>query len=81
MASKSIKVIAKFNALRLAETQLSLQCDAFDTLGELEGLPDGLLEEVNAELSKIVSSLRARAEKLDGKYATDLPDLVAESQI
>ncbi len=81
MASKNVKVIAKFNALILASTQLEHQCNAFDTLGDIDGISEELLEEMNSEITKIVNSLRNRAELLNAKYTTDLPDIVSASQI
>lgn len=80
MNSKSIKTIAKFNALHLAATQLMHQCSAQDTLGDIEGIPPEILDEMEVEISKIVKSLQARAERLNNKFTTELPNLVEESQ-
>ncbi len=83
MASKSTKLIAKFNALHLTAMQLDFQCSAIETLGQLEGIPQDILDETDREITKIVQSLLARAGKLEAKYrehGIDLPNFVEESQ-
>ena len=81
MASKkAVKVIAKFNALHLAATQLECQCSPMQTFGDIEDVDHELISEIEKEVASIVSSLRNRAEKLNLKYTVELPNLVTESQ-
>lgn len=81
MASESEKILAKFNALHLAAQQLNHQCDAMSTFGQLEGVPEELIHLINIEVDKIVKSLLARANKLQGQYSFDLLNLIEESQL
>lgn len=81
--SKGTRLIAKFNALHLTAMQLHHQCSAAETLCELEDVPQDILDEIDREISLIVKSLIARAEKLEAKYSKhgiELPNLVEESQ-
>ncbi|MBD0788102.1 hypothetical protein HUO09_17245 [Vibrio sp. Y2-5] len=83
MSSKGIKLIAKFNALHLTAMQLDHQCSAADTLENLDDVSQEIIDEIDREISKIVKSLLARADKLEveySKHGIELPNLVEESQ-
>lgn len=74
MASKStIKLVAKYNALKLAARVIDNHCSAYE-FDDLEGLPEGLLDQVDKELAAIVRSLHKRADKAKGDF--DIPDLI-----
>lgn len=79
MASKEIKTIARFNALKLVAYQLRHQCSALGTFFDM-GVPEELIEEIDKEIKKIVNSLEFRSEKLNSNCNVELINLVEISQ-
>lgn len=53
MASKAIKLIAKYNTLKLAAKALENHCGSH-AFEELEGLPSELLEQIDVEFKSLV---------------------------
>jgi len=75
MATKAVKLVAKYNALKMAALLLESQGKEFvsnieDVCGEI---PESLSNEIDKEIESLIKSLNNRADK--AKDERDLPEL------